>query len=83
MNSRRKFIKNSCIGALGMTILPSFTIKNERLTKLTILHTNDTHSRIHPFKTGKYKGYGGMAERATIINGIRKKCLQEVLSYSK
>ena len=73
MNSRRKFIKNSCIGALGMTILPSFTIKNEKLTKLTILHTNDTHSRIHPFKAGKYKGYGGMAERATIINDIRKK----------
>tara|TARA_B100000900_G_scaffold414979_1_gene443285 strand:- start:489 stop:1412 length:924 start_codon:yes stop_codon:yes gene_type:complete len=73
MNSRRKFIKKSCIGALAVTILPSFTITNSKKTKITILHTNDTHSRINPFKNGKYKGYGGMAQRAAIINDVRKK----------
>lgn len=73
MNKRRRFIKQSCISAIGITILPSFTVNNNEKIKITILHTNDTHSRIHPFKNGKYKGYGGMAQRSSIINDIRKK----------
>ncbi len=73
MNSRRKFLKKSCISAIAITILPSFTITNREKTKITILHTNDTHSRINPFKNGKHKGYGGMAQRSAIINDIRKK----------
>jgi 5'-nucleotidase len=31
------------------------------------------HSHIEPFKSGKYKGLGGMAQRASIISEIRKK----------
>ncbi len=38
---------------------------------LTILHTNDVHGRLEPFKYGKNKDLtGGMARRATLIKKI-------------
>ena len=42
--------------------------------KLTILHTNDTHSRLEPFPMdgGRNQGMGGIAARATLIEQIRK-----------
>jgi 5'-nucleotidase len=45
------------------------------LVKVTILHTNDVHSRIDPFPANdpKYPGMGGVARRAAIISAIRKK----------
>ena len=46
--------------------------KFEINTKITILHTNDTHSHIHPFTSGRNKGLGGMAQRAGLINSIRR-----------
>ncbi len=41
--------------------------------RITLLHTNDTHSRIEPFGpgSGKYTGRGGIARRATLIKQIR------------
>lgn len=41
--------------------------------KITILHTNDQHSRIEPFPMdgGKYQGLGGFAQRAALVNQIR------------
>ena len=41
--------------------------------KITILHTNDQHSRIEPFAMdgGKYQGLGGFAQRAALISKIR------------
>lgn len=44
------------------------------MTRLTILHTNDVHSRIEPFPEdgGKYAGKGGAAKRATLIQKIRQ-----------
>jgi 5'-nucleotidase len=38
---------------------------------LTLLHTNDTHSRMEPFSSGKHKGQAGVARRATLIKQIR------------
>ena len=53
MQNRRKFVKNILIGAAGISTLSSFDIldivSKEKLVKLTILHTNDMHSRIDPF----------------------------------
>lgn len=48
--------------------------KNGDIRKLTILHTNDQHSRIEPFPMdgGKYQGLGGFAQRALIIDELRK-----------
>jgi 5'-nucleotidase len=42
--------------------------------KLTILHTNDVHSRLDPFPMdgGRNQGLGGVAARAEIIKQIRK-----------
>lgn len=75
--NRRSFIKKISVGgiALGLSSLPLEMLaggKHEDFQKLTILHTNDTHSRIDPFPVGsKYAGLGGMAKRAHVVNQIR------------
>ena len=75
MQNRRKFIKQVAVGSLGISTLSSFdtfAAKNT-LTKLTILHTNDMHSRIDPFPTNhrKYPGLGGMSKVATLVNKVK------------
>jgi len=76
MNSRRKFIRNSFFAGAG--VLTSGYWSNEILAandvlKLTILHTNDTHSRIDPLPLNfpNYGGMGGFAKRAELVNQIR------------
>lgn len=71
MSNRRYFIKKLGVAALGTTFIPSEIFANNELIRLTILHTNDMHSHIYPFENGRNKGFGGMAERATIIKKIR------------
>lgn len=41
--------------------------------RVTLLHTNDTHSRIEPFGpgNGQLSGRGGMARRATLVKQLR------------
>jgi len=76
MLNRRKFIQRS----LGtVLVLATNSIFNEALakssfTKLTILHTNDMHSRIESFSSDdkKFAGRGGMATRAALIKQIRR-----------
>ena len=73
---RRHFIQKSA-GAgfwLAATPWPSFLdIKDDFIT-LTILHTNDTHSRIDPFPIdgSRVSGTAGVARRATMIRNIRQ-----------
>ncbi len=57
----------------GLSNLPIELLAAHELRKLTILHTNDVHSRIDPFPENdpKYPGQGGFARRAAIINHIR------------
>ena len=71
MNSRRNFITKSTIAAIGLTFIPQISFGNRNYTKITILHTNDMHSHIHPFKSGRNKGLGGTAQRAKVIQNIR------------
>ena len=73
MSNRRKFIKNFGLGAVGLTMINHELIAQEDVKRITILHTNDMHSRIEPFSSGSFKGIGGMAQRSSIINEIRKK----------
>jgi len=42
--------------------------------RITLLHTNDTHSRIEPFGPGNgaISGLGGMARRATLVRQLRE-----------
>jgi 5'-nucleotidase len=80
MKNRREFIKRAALGTAAMSIIPSkaFSYTSE-LKQLTILHTNDMHSHIHPFDSGRNKGIGGMAQRATIIKEIRNEGNQVLL----
>ena len=73
MSNRRKFIKKISLGAVGLTMINHKLIAEEDVKRITILHTNDMHSRIEPFSSGSFKGIGGMAQRSSIINEIRKK----------
>ena len=73
---RRDFLKYSAVGAAGLTIVgfPLTTEAASKTIKLTILHTNDQHSRIDPFPSDgrKHAGMGGMARRASLVERIRK-----------
>lgn len=40
--------------------------------RLVILHVNDTHSHFEPVRGGEQAGYGGVIERAVIVDSIRK-----------
>lgn len=76
MQNRRQFLKQAFIGGglLAMNGFPFESLAGSRMQKLTILHTNDVHSRLEPFPMdgGKYEGQGGVAVRAALIDKIRK-----------
>ena len=74
--NRRSFLKQAgafaAFSAMGGTVLP--TMANEGQIALTILHTNDVHSRIEPFPMdgSRYQGLGGVARRAALVQHIRQ-----------
>jgi 5'-nucleotidase len=73
---RREFIKNSIKASayLGLaSAIPFELLAKEDFIKLTILHTNDMHSRVDPFPNdgSRNANMGGMARRAAIIKQIR------------
>jgi len=77
MDNRRDFLKKAMAGAAFASVsgLPFTSLAGADDTiKLTILHTNDMHSRVEPFPMdgGKYQGLGGMARRAALVQKIRK-----------
>ncbi|MFC3197762.1 bifunctional metallophosphatase/5'-nucleotidase [Parapedobacter deserti] len=74
---RRHFLKQagiiascSAMGGLPYTALAT----TDEHVALTILHTNDVHSRIEPFPMdgSRNQGLGGVARRATLVERIRK-----------
>lgn len=74
---RRKFIKTGAIASSLLTFgsYGLYSCTNSISTKkITILHTNDTHSHIDVFPAddGKYPNLGGISRRATLIDEIRK-----------
>lgn len=40
--------------------------------RLTIIHTNDTHSNIEPIRAGEYAGWAGVVERAAYVDSVRR-----------
>ncbi len=73
---RRKFIKKLGLSTalVGTGSFPLAAMQREpEITKITLLHTNDVHSRIDPFPMdgGRYQGLGGTSKRAAIIEKIR------------
>ena len=73
MKNRRTFIKQGSLSLIGFSLLPNISLADKKNIKITILHTNDMHSHIEPFKSGRNKGLGGMAQRAALIESIRNK----------
>src|SRR5687767_1657593 len=76
MLTRKAFIYNNMMVAgafiAGKSLLAE-SVADEKQYKLTVLHTNDVHSRIDPFPMdgGANQGLGGVAARAEIIGKIR------------
>jgi len=77
--NRRKFVSQSILA--GGVLLTTPIISNafhlvggSNATSLTILHTNDVHSRLDPFPMdgSRNAGLGGVAARQAIINQIRQ-----------
>ncbi len=84
MQSRRKFIRQTVFttGALMASRSVFAGLQEDTaLQKLTILHTNDVHSRMEPFPMdgGKNQGLGGIAFRAALIKEIRSEEKQVLL----
>lgn len=76
--NRRKFLQQAgtllVSGGIAGTLPSQAFAGDGDLTTLTILHTNDVHSRIEPFPMdgSRNQGLGGAARRATLIEKIRK-----------
>jgi len=80
---RRKFIRNTTTASLiagtalwsNTALAAGFFKEREEevkdLKKITILHTNDTHSHIEPISGGDDDGKGGVARRAALIKKVR------------
>jgi len=72
---RRSFIQKAGTATLISSIgtFPLSAFAKDDLVKLTILHTNDVHSRIEPFPMdgSRNQGLGGAARRASLLKKIR------------
>jgi 5'-nucleotidase len=75
--NRRSFLKYALGTAGSFYLLPSFAqdlfLREKGIEKLTILYTNDQHSRIDPFpeNDAKNPGEGGFSKRAALIEKIK------------
>ena len=74
MKTRRTFIKEIGLGTALMGLAPLQALSNEssKPIKLSILHTNDMHSHIEVFSSGRNKGLGGMFQLSSVIKKIRQ-----------
>jgi 5'-nucleotidase len=75
MLNRKTFIRQTALAAGALMAGPTIASAAEQFSplKLTILHTNDTHSRLEPFPMdgGRNQGLGGISARAKLIKQIR------------
>jgi len=74
IDNRRSFLRLMGIAGMGaLTGLAGKALAGMGVQKLTILHTNDTHSRIDPYPMNdpRFAGMGGFARRAALINYFR------------
>ncbi len=75
--NRRDFLKyfaGTTAVLAGFPALSKEILVKKDLVKLTILYTNDIHSRIEPFPSNdpKYADKGGFARRSAVVESIRK-----------
>jgi 5'-nucleotidase len=76
MLTRKDFLRQAALSAGAIVTGPAIAEAADYFSplKLTILHTNDVHSRLEPFPMdgGRNQGLGGVAGRARLIDTIRK-----------
>ncbi len=77
MPSRRRFLLDGGLAAASLLIPRQALQASEKApdrVELTILHTNDVHSRLEPFPAdaGANAGRGGIAARASLISAVRR-----------
>ena len=75
--NRRNFIQAAALGSLQAAVGMEASVFGRSVQqdeRLTILHTNDTHSRIEPFPSddSRNANLGGAARRAALIKKIRQ-----------
>lgn len=73
-NSRREFLKKLGLLSAGVVVSSYSDLEaKSSIEKLTILHTNDVHSRIDPFPMdgSRNAGLAGVARRAALVKQIR------------
>ncbi|SHI99148.1 5'-nucleotidase [Tangfeifania diversioriginum] len=75
--NRRNFLRNTGIGAAGLTLgaLPQNLYAWDDFATISILHTNDIHTHVEPFESSnpQYKGNGGLAKIAALAKSYRQK----------
>ena len=73
-SNRRQFLKLLGTAAVVGSVAPDLWAGSAKTTSLTILHTNDVHSRLDPFPMdgSRNAGKGGVARRATLLRKIRQ-----------
>jgi 5'-nucleotidase len=76
MYNRRKFLSQAAMASGALLLSPRLADAAELFEtprRLTILHTNDVHSRIDPFPMdgGRNQGLGGVSARSRLIKEIR------------
>ncbi|MCF8238323.1 MAG: metallophosphoesterase [Saprospiraceae bacterium] len=80
---RRSFLKKTSISAAGMLLSGGYLagMSDPERYKLTVLHTNDVHSRLDPFPMdgSRLQGLGGVTRRAAMIQRIRQEEPQVLL----
>lgn len=72
--NRKEFVHRIVLTSTALAVSPSlFSQQSSKKSKLTILHTNDTHSNLDPFPLNhaKHPGLGGVSRRFEIIQEIR------------
>ena len=73
--NRRKFLQKAGLAgtAIAATPLLPLAAQTVGIRRITILHTNDVHSRLDPFPMdgSRNQGMGGVAARAAVIEEIR------------
>jgi 5'-nucleotidase len=74
MWNRRAFIRAIAVGGLGVSALPTLAVKQNKLTRILVLHTNDIHCRFEPFPANDPKngGKGGLNRIAAYIEKMRE-----------
>ncbi len=73
--NRRNFLKQAgTFAAFSALSAPALAWADDERISLTVLHTNDVHSRIEPFPMdgSRNQGLGGVARRATLVEQIRR-----------